>query len=438
MILARGGAAGRSRRPTSTSPRPRRAGWFLLRDRPELTGDEIRNPEQQSDPTTGEPNVTFDFTDEGRTAFQEVTRRIAQRGAANARGARHHRRRAGRATSPTASRSSSTARSSRGRSSTSSRTPTGSPASTGAQISGNFTIQEAQDLAEFLRIGALPVKLQLLSQSTVSATLGQEALDGAILAGARRPGAGGPLPARLLPLPRLRRGARPVRLRTLLPGDDQADPDHADAPGHRGLDPHDRRRGRLEHRHLRADQGRGAPRALDAVRDLAGLPQGHRDDHRRERDHPDHGVHPVRARERRASRASRSPSASARSSRCSRRSCSRRRSWRSSGGRASCARPGSSAPASASVEWEFDFTGMSKYFFSAVGRDPRDRRDRVRDAAAQPRHRLRVGHAGEGGARRRTTTHRRCPRGTRRCGRIDGVDDAEITARWTSPSSART
>ena len=162
----------------------------------------------------------------------------------------------------------------------------------------------------------------------------------------RRPGAGDPLPARLLPLPRLRRGARPVRLRPLLPGADQAHPDHADPAGHRGTDPHDRRRGRLEHRHLRANKGGDPPRALDAVGDLAGLPQGHRDDHRRERHHPDHGVHPVRARERRASRASRSRSASARSSRCSRPSCSRRRSWRYWGARPSCAHPGSSARAS--------------------------------------------------------------------------------------------
>ncbi len=53
----------------------------------------------------------------------------------------------------------------------------------GAQISGNFTITEAQDLAEFLKIGALPVDLKLISSSTVSATLGQQALDQALKAG---------------------------------------------------------------------------------------------------------------------------------------------------------------------------------------------------------------------------------------------------------------
>ena len=50
--------------------------------------------------------------------------------------------------------------------------PQGIDGRTGAQISGNFTIQEVNDLAETLRIGALPIELNLISQSTVSATSG--------------------------------------------------------------------------------------------------------------------------------------------------------------------------------------------------------------------------------------------------------------------------
>jgi SecD/SecF fusion protein len=61
--------------------------------------------------------------------------------------------------------------------------PSGIDGRTGAQISGSFSIQEAQDLAESLRIGALPIDLNLISQSTVSATLGQEALDEGLKAG---------------------------------------------------------------------------------------------------------------------------------------------------------------------------------------------------------------------------------------------------------------
>ena len=43
--------------------------------------------------------------------------------------------------------------------------PNGIDGRTGAQISG-VTAQEAQDLAEVLKIGALPIKLALISQST--------------------------------------------------------------------------------------------------------------------------------------------------------------------------------------------------------------------------------------------------------------------------------
>ena len=101
-------------------------GYYLMKDRPELTGDDIRNPEQQFDQVSNTPNVTFDFTDEGRKAFSEVTERIAQRGQERANAAlgvqaaqlspRTHR------STRTRLRSSSTARSSRSRLSTSSRT----------------------------------------------------------------------------------------------------------------------------------------------------------------------------------------------------------------------------------------------------------------------------------------------------------------------------
>ena len=61
------------------------------------------------------------------------------------------------------SRSCSTTRSSRRRTSTSSRTRTASTAATAREISGGFTIQSAQDLANLLKTGALPIKLELIS-----------------------------------------------------------------------------------------------------------------------------------------------------------------------------------------------------------------------------------------------------------------------------------
>ena len=61
--------------------------------------------------------------------------------------------------------------------------PDGIDGSTGAQISGSFTIQSAQDLAKILKIGALPLKLTEVSRSQVSATLGKQALDQGLKAG---------------------------------------------------------------------------------------------------------------------------------------------------------------------------------------------------------------------------------------------------------------
>lgn len=156
-------------------------GWYALRDRPALSGLDITRPKQEYEQTTGEPNVSFGFTDEGRQAFQEVTRRIAQRGAARAigpSGAEESEQLSGHfavvldnevKTRPLIDFA---------------QNPDGIDGRTGAQISGGFTsVQEAQDLATFLQIGALPVNLKLISQTQVSATLGSQALHAGIKAG---------------------------------------------------------------------------------------------------------------------------------------------------------------------------------------------------------------------------------------------------------------
>ncbi len=152
--------------PDSENPS---SNYFVLRDRPGLSGDEIRNPEQNFD-QNNLPNVTFDFSDEGRKAFQTITRDIAFRG----------QERLGQPYSfaiildgEIVSRPIIDYE----------ENPDGIDGRTGAQISGGFTVQEAQDLATFLKLGALPVKLQLVSQSTVTATLGQQALDEGLQAG---------------------------------------------------------------------------------------------------------------------------------------------------------------------------------------------------------------------------------------------------------------
>jgi SecD/SecF fusion protein len=155
-------------------------GWYALKDEPALSGDEITDPEQTYGPNN-EPVVSFGFTDDGRDAFQEVTRRIAQRGQAQAIG----------------SVSGEEAEALSGHFAVIldnevktrpiinfSENPDGIDGRTGAQISGGFKdISEAQDLATTLQIGALPISLKLISQTQVSATLGSEALDQGITAG---------------------------------------------------------------------------------------------------------------------------------------------------------------------------------------------------------------------------------------------------------------
>jgi len=52
-----------------------------------------------------------------------------------------------------------------------------------AQITGSFTIEEAQDLAIVLRAGALPAPVKILSNITIGPSLGRDAIEKGILAG---------------------------------------------------------------------------------------------------------------------------------------------------------------------------------------------------------------------------------------------------------------
>jgi SecD/SecF fusion protein len=164
-------------RAESPDKGPKPDQWYVLKDTPALKGTDIKNPEQNFDNGaggTGQPIVTFNFTGKGRKIWQDVTRTIAQRGQATqglqGGGNQHfaivldnelisvpfidfH------------------------------QNPDGIDASNGSQIEGGFTIKSAQRLANLLKSGALPVKLDLISQSQVSATLGKQALHQGLIAG---------------------------------------------------------------------------------------------------------------------------------------------------------------------------------------------------------------------------------------------------------------
>ena len=167
----------RDQKPSADAPEPDR--FWVIEDNPALSGTDIRNPEQTFDQRlSNEPIVRFEFNDRGREAFQEITRNIAQRGRDNAFGADPNQ----------SSQHFGIVLDDELVSAPSIdyvEYPDGIDGTTGAEVSGGFTINSAQDLAKILEIGALPVRLEFVSRSQVSASLGQQALDQGLLAGRR-------------------------------------------------------------------------------------------------------------------------------------------------------------------------------------------------------------------------------------------------------------
>jgi SecD/SecF fusion protein len=165
----------RDEKPNAKAPNP--DAWWIVQDDPALSGTDIKDPKQSFDPQSNDPIVTFGFTSKGREAFQQITRKIAQRGQDNALPGQPPDQTSQHfaivldnqlVSAPFINYAEN---------------PDGIDGSTGAQISGGFTLTSAQDLAKILQIGALPVRLDLISRSQVSATLGQQALDQGLVAG---------------------------------------------------------------------------------------------------------------------------------------------------------------------------------------------------------------------------------------------------------------
>jgi SecD/SecF fusion protein len=159
------------------APPPNR--WYVLRDDPALGGTDITDPKQNFDNGaggTGQPNVTFSFTDQGRKAWQQTTRQIVQRGQSQFFGGDPQNAFQHFAivlddqviSAPYIDFQ---------------QNPDGIDGSNGSEISGGFTIGSAQELANLLKTGALPIKLDLISSSQVSATLGKQALNQGLIAG---------------------------------------------------------------------------------------------------------------------------------------------------------------------------------------------------------------------------------------------------------------
>jgi hypothetical protein len=127
------------------------AGYYVLSGRPALSGSDITNPQQSKDPNTEAPDVTFGFTASGAKKFQAVTAILARRGA--------------RVSGLGQTLNQHFAVVLDNRLVTVPQVdfkvyPDGVNGDNGAEISGNFTVQSAKDIALLLRYGPLPISLR--------------------------------------------------------------------------------------------------------------------------------------------------------------------------------------------------------------------------------------------------------------------------------------
>jgi SecD/SecF fusion protein len=154
--------------------------WYVLNDNPAFSGADIAHPQQQFNEGAGgngEPNVSFGFTSKGRRLSEQLTKAIAHRGqetqgiGKSKEAALQHFAVALDGQLITVPSVDYT------------QYPEGIDAVNGSEISGGFTITSAQELASELQSGALPLKLEEISSSQVSATLGKTALQQGLTAG---------------------------------------------------------------------------------------------------------------------------------------------------------------------------------------------------------------------------------------------------------------
>jgi preprotein translocase subunit SecD len=132
-------------------------GYWVLEDDSELSSADITNPKQTFDPQTNEPIVSFGFTPHGRRAFARVTRREAERGAgvtvpAGGDPAAAFQRFAITLDHKLVSLASIDYR----------QYPHGISRSTGAQVTGEGSILDTQNLAHNLAAAPLPLDLALV------------------------------------------------------------------------------------------------------------------------------------------------------------------------------------------------------------------------------------------------------------------------------------
>ena len=115
-----------------------------------LEGDVVTNASQSPDPTNGKPTVSLAMNPKGAQIWGEMTTKAFNDG--------------GREIAITLDKEVVSAPG----------VNNGPILGGNSSISGNFTVQEAVDLANILEVGKLPAKTEIIQQSTVGPTLGQK------------------------------------------------------------------------------------------------------------------------------------------------------------------------------------------------------------------------------------------------------------------------
>ncbi|MFN8124521.1 MAG: protein translocase subunit SecD [Thermoleophilia bacterium] len=145
--------------------------YYIFQDRPGINGNDIKSADSIRDVgqgRTGEPIVRMDFTGSGSEKFHDITRDLAQRGAVqNTKFSFAIVLDGELISNPTIDPND---------------LPDGISGGS-AQIEGNFTASSARTLADQINSGAIPVRLEVVSQKQVSATLGKESLRSGLIAG---------------------------------------------------------------------------------------------------------------------------------------------------------------------------------------------------------------------------------------------------------------
>jgi len=121
----------------------------------ELTGRYVKSAQVSRNPTTGRVEIVLNFNEEGAKIFEEVTaRNVGKQLAVELDG--------NIITAPVVNEKISGGT---------------------AQITGTFTLKEAQQLVQRFNAGALPAPITLVSQQTIGATLGTDSLKEILFAG---------------------------------------------------------------------------------------------------------------------------------------------------------------------------------------------------------------------------------------------------------------